>query len=142
MFEIFSGVQLIIHAGDLVDDSVITELSTIAPIEAVVVNMDPLHLGYKLGRVKLIRIGHLSIGLLHGDLSGRSFNFSRVKELFQPDRPATIVFGHLHEPVAKRANGILYFNPGSAVEPRRAIRPSCGLLAVSDRSVTGDITYL
>jgi len=142
VFEIFAGVQLILHAGDLVDDSVVAELSAVAPVEAVAGNMDPLLLGRKLGRIKLIRIGCLAIGLLHGDLNGRLVNFSLVKDLFLPNQPAAIVFGHLHEPVAKRVGEILFFNPGSAVDPRRVRRPSCGLLTISGPEVHGDIIYI
>ena len=142
IFELFAEVQLILHAGDLVDQSVIDELGVIAPVEAVAGNMDPLHLDHKLGRVKLIRIGPLSIGMLHGDIGGRAFNFNRVRELFLPEQPAAIVFGHLHEPVAKRVDGILYFNPGSAVEPRRVAKPSCGLLNIRGAEISGEIIYL
>jgi putative phosphoesterase len=105
IFELFAEVQLILHAGDLVDQSVIDELGVIAPVEAVAGNMDPLHLDHKLGRVKLIRIGPLSIGMLHGDIGGRAVHFNRVRELFLPEQPAAIVFGHLHEPVAKGLTG-------------------------------------
>ena len=142
VFEHFADVQLILHAGDLVDQSVINELGIIAPVEAVAGNMDPVHLVYKLGRLKLIKIGPLSIGLLHGDIGGRVLNFNRVRELFLPDQPTAIVFGHLHEPVAKRVDGILYFNPGSAVEPRRVAKPSCGLLTIRETEIYGEIIYL
>ena len=142
VFELFAGVQLILHAGDLVDQSVLDELSAIAPVEAVAGNMDPLHLDHRLGRLKLIRIGTLSIGMLHGDIGGRAIHFKQVRELFLPEQPAAIVFGHLHEPVVIRVDGILYFNPGSAVEPRRVAKPSCGLLNVSGTEVDGEIFYL
>ena len=142
IFELFSEVQLILHAGDLVDQSVIDELGVIAPVEAVAGNMDPIYLDHKLGRVKLIRIGPLSIGMLHGDIGGRAVHFNRVRELFLPEQPAAIVFGHLHEPVAKRVDGILYFNPGSAVEPRRVAKPSCGLLTIRGAEISGEIIYL
>lgn len=141
IFEIFTEVQLILHAGDLVDQSVIDELGVIAPVEAVAGNMDPLHLDHKLGRVKLIKIGPLAIGLLHGDIGGRAVHFNRVRDLFLPDQPAVIIFGHLHEPVNKRVDGILYFNPGSAVEPRRVAKPSCGLLTIRGMEICGEIIY-
>ncbi len=142
IFEHFAEVQLILHAGDLVDRSVIDELRVIAPVEAVAGNMDPLDLDHQLGRLKLIKIGPLSIGLLHGDLGGRAVNFTQVRELFRPVLPAAIVFGHLHEPVAKRVDAILYFNPGSAVEPRRVAKPSCGLLTIRGAEISGEIIYL
>jgi uncharacterized protein len=142
IYQLFAEVHLILHAGDLVDQAVIADLRAIAPVEAVAGNMDPLELVHKLGRLKLIRIGSLSIGLLHGDPGGRTVNFSRVRELFLPDQPAAIVFGHLHEPINKKVEGILYFNPGSAVEPRRVAKPSCGLLTISGTEIRGEILDL
>jgi hypothetical protein len=40
IFDIFKGVDLIMHAGDIVELSVLDELRTIAPVEAVAGNMD------------------------------------------------------------------------------------------------------
>ena len=40
VFDIFKGVDLILHAGDIVDLSVLDELRAIAPVEAVAGNMD------------------------------------------------------------------------------------------------------
>ncbi len=141
IFELFSGVHLILHAGDLVDQSVIDELGVLAPVEAVAGNMDPLKLKHKLGRFKIIHVGRLSIGLLHGDVSGRTVSFSQVREIFLPDMPNAIVFGHLHEPFMMRVDGILYFNPGSTAEPRRVARPSCGILTIGEAEISGEVIY-
>jgi uncharacterized protein len=142
IYQIFAGVHLILHAGDLVDQAVIDDLKVIAPVEAVAGNMDPLQLVQQLGRLKLIEVGPLSIGLLHGDLGSRVVDFRRVREIFLPDHPAAIVFGHLHEPVVRKIDGILYFNSGSAVEPRRVAKPSCGLLTINGTEISGDILDL
>ncbi|NLJ25093.1 MAG: YfcE family phosphodiesterase, partial [Firmicutes bacterium] len=40
IFIAFTGVDLILHAGDIKEWSVIQELSTLAPVEAVFGNMD------------------------------------------------------------------------------------------------------
>lgn len=139
LFEIFADVQLILHAGDLVDEKVIDELSAIAPVEAVAGNMDPPRLQQKLGRLKLIKIGRLRLGLLHGDLEGRNVVFKRITELFLPENPAAIIFGHLHEPVNKKVEQILFFNPGSAVEPRRSSLASCGRMIIRGNELNGEI---
>jgi uncharacterized protein len=142
LFRIFADVQLILHAGDLVDEQVIDELSTLAPVEAVAGNMDSFNLKQKLGRLKLIKINQLAIGLMHGDLAGRTVGSKEVAELFKPEKPQAIVFGHLHEPLNKRVEQVLFFNPGSAVEPRRGSWASCGKLRIDDNSISGEIHYL
>ncbi len=141
IFNVLAGVQLILHAGDLVDEQVIDELSALAPVEAVAGNMDPVQLQSRLGRLKLVKIGDVSIGMLHGDLGGRRLDFDYVKELFRPEEPRVIVFGHLHEPVREEHNGMLIFNPGSLVDPRRSPRPSCGRLVVDGSEISGEIIY-
>ena len=41
IFTVFKNVELILHAGDLVDPLVLSELETLAPVQAVAGNMDP-----------------------------------------------------------------------------------------------------
>lgn len=142
IFSLFDGVQLILHAGDLVDEKVLDELRALAPVEAVAGNMDPRHLHRQLGRLKLIKIGRVAVGLLHGDVGGRYVDFGAVANLFKPARPQVIVFGHLHEALNRVVDDILYFNPGSALDPRRTPLPSCGRLYLSGDSVRGEIFFL
>ncbi len=139
LFRLFEKVQLILHAGDIVEEQVIDDLEALAPVEAVAGNMDPIRLRNHLGRYKLIRLGDVSIGLLHGDFGGRSLNYDRAKAIFRPEKPQAIVFGHIHEPVAKEVKGTLFFNPGSAVDPRRDSQPSCGRLLVDGTGVSAEI---
>jgi len=141
LFRIFSDVELILHAGDLVEEAVLEEFAVLAPVEAVAGNMDPHKLTQSLGRLKLIKIGRVAIGLLHGDIEGRKVDFKQVSKLFAPETVNAIVFGHLHEPVNKKQEGILFFNPGSAVDPRRMPRPSCGRLEIRDTEISGEIFY-
>ncbi len=142
LVELFSGVQLILHAGDLVDEQIIDELKALAPVEAVAGNMDPIQLQNRLGRLKLVKIGDVSIGMLHGDLGGRNINFEQAKDFFKPEKPKAIVFGHLHEAVNKEHDGTLFFNPGSLIDPRRSPQASCGFLRIDGKQVRGEIVYL
>lgn len=139
VYENFRGVQLILHAGDLVDEKVIIELKALAPVEAVAGNMDPHPLVQRLGRLKLIRIGEVAIALLHGDLAGRRVNFEHIGQIFLPHRPRAVVFGHLHESLNSEQDGVLYFNPGSATDPRRTPRPSIGRLSIENGMIKGRI---
>lgn len=141
LFRRLQGVDLILHAGDLVDESVLRDLETVAPVEAVAGNMDPPHLHERLGRRKLLQCGALQIGLIHGDGWHRT-TLQRVEEAFAGLSPAAIVFGHSHQPLCRCSGAALLFNPGSCVDPRQARRPSYGLLHLSASGITGEIIYL
>lgn len=142
LFELLQGVELILHAGDLVDDTVLDELRALAPVEAVAGNMDPYSLHRSLGRKKLVRIGAVTVGLVHGDGS-RSNTLTRALETFRQvtPQPQAIVFGHSHRPLCRHYEGILMFNPGSATDPRRSPQPSCGFLTVEGGKINGEIVY-
>ncbi len=142
VFQLLEDAQLILHAGDLVDQVVLDELSALAPVEAVAGNMDPGHLQKRLGKVKLIKIGALSIGLLHGDFSGRRIDLEQLEGIFKPEKPGAVVFGHLHEPVSKMHRGTLFFNPGSVIDPRRRNKRSCGRLLISGNEIKGEIFFV
>lgn len=142
LYRLFAGVQLILHAGDLVVEEVLSELQVLAPVEAVAGNMDPPSLQRRLGPLKLIRVGEAHIGMVHGHRLGRRPPPEALAGLFAPHCPAAIVFGHSHAPVNMRWRDTLFFNPGSAVEPRGKPAASCGLLHVTGERVEGEIYYL
>lgn len=133
-----TGVNLILHAGDIFDLAVLRELEKIAPVTAVAGNGDPPELAEVLGRQKLFVLDGCSIGLIHGD-GVKGTTRRRAQNAF----PAAdcIVFGHSHMPCNERENGLLLFNPGSPTDRRRSPRPSYGLLSVADGIVSGAIIY-
>lgn len=135
------GVDLILHAGDLVDESVLLKLHSVAPVEAVAGNMDPPHLHEQLKRRKLLQSGGLKIGLIHGD-GMRMAARQRAEEAFRDVQPQVIVFGHSHQPRCTYSGDTLLFNPGSCVDPRWAGGPSYGILHLNSAGVTGEIIYL
>ncbi|HED23881.1 MAG TPA: metallophosphoesterase [Firmicutes bacterium] len=142
LFKALDGVDLILHCGDLVKEKIIDELAAIAPVEAVSGNMDPPELKKRLGRLKLIQIGRTAIGMLHGDITGRRVPFRHVASLFAPNKLQAVVFGHLHEPVNEEYKRMLFFNPGSAVDPRHGFSPTCGVLHVDEQKISGEIISL
>lgn len=142
LYELLENAELILHAGDLVDESVIVELQAMAPVEAVAGNMDPSSLHRSLGRQKLIRIGKVMVGLVHGDGTRKS-TAERALEAFRwvKPRPQVIVFGHSHQPLCSYLEEILMFNPGSPVDPRRSPHPSCGFLTIEGDNIRSEIVY-
>jgi uncharacterized protein len=141
LFELFAGVNLILHAGDLIDEQVIKDLSAIAPVEAVAGNLDGRDLALRLGRKKILSLSGFSIGLIHGDAGRGSKTPARALAAFNGDNVDCVVFGHSHQPYCRLENGVLLFNPGSPTDRRREPRHSCGILTLS-RDISPEILYL
>lgn len=142
LFKALDGVDLLLHAGDLVEDKILDELNSLAPVEAVAGNMDPVHLATRLGRKKVLDLSGYRIGLIHGDLvNDRQKTPQRAYEAFISDDVDCVVFGHTHQPYCREESGVLLFNPGSPTDRRREPRHSCGLLILGDR-LTAEIIYL
>lgn len=141
IFELFDGVDLILHAGDLVEEFILDELQALAPVEAVAGNMDHGGLRKKLGMDKIIRLPDLSLGIMHG--SGAPWSMpDRAFRSFKDTGVQCIVFGHSHEPFLEEREGILLLNPGSVSDPRRGSTPSCAFLYVKNGSLKGKLCPL
>jgi hypothetical protein len=138
VFDAFEGVNLILHAGDLVNYGVIEQLRRIAPVEAVAGNMDSPELRKLLPLTRIIEAGRHRIGLVHGSGS-RTGLPARVLSRFQG--VSAIVFGHSHEPLLDWKGGVLLVNPGSPAGRSGKGRPSVARLHVGEE-ITGEIVYL
>ncbi len=122
--------DLILHAGDVCEPSVLEELSAFAPLHVVLGNNDgdgvaswgaPEMLELELEGVRVAMI-HIA-----GPKQGRG---KRMRRQF----PAAdiVVFGHSHMPVDMVEDGTHLFNPGSPTDPRREPMGSYGWLELSD----------
>ncbi len=142
LFIKFDGVDLILHAGDVVEEYVLNELSAIAPVEAVAGNMDSRALHNRLGRKKILELAGYRIGLTHGDGgTDKQKTPQRALQSFEQDSVDCIIFGHSHQPYHETIHGILLFNPGSPTDRRREPRHSCGLLIV-EKTITAQLLFL
>jgi len=137
----FSGVELIIHAGDLSVLSVISELETIAPVVAVQGNVEHEEVIMKLPIKREIVVGQCKIGIVH--ILGDSAYYARTARQEFPDA-RIVVFGHSHNPYNQDHDGQLLFNPGSATDRRRQPTCSIGMLYIDDetKNVRGEIIKL
>ena len=142
LLEGLKGVDLIIHAGDLIKDYVIYELEEIAPVEAVAGNNDDEYITARFGTKKILSAGGLKIGLTHGDIGTGSTTLKRAMSVFVDEEVDCVVFGHSHIPFNEKINNILYFNPGSPTDKRRQQHFSYGILRIQDKSIWGEIRLL
>ena len=142
--EVFRGVDLILHAGDVYHPSVLDELERIAPVLVAQGDDDYEILGD--GRVKKehqLTIEGVTISLRHDEpgLGPRSV-FPEVKmepepgSYRYPRASDILVFGHSHMPELRSRDGLLIVNPGSPTFPHYTVRPgTVALLMVSQGGV-------
>lgn len=135
VIEGIKDVDLILHAGDLVEIDVLKKLENIKPVIAVAGNMDSQDLKKILHEKKVLHLEGFKIGLIHGfgppdallDLVKEEF--SKIKNL------ACVIYAHSHIPSIKTVDGIIYFNPGSPTDKTFAPYNSYGMLEIQDKIV-------
>lgn len=105
----FADCQVIIHAGDITDLSVLSCFGN-RRVYAVHGNMCNARTRVELPEHRIISIDQYTIGLSHG--TGSRFDIEdRMATLF-PDADC-IIYGHTHIPVCHRRGETLIINPGS-----------------------------
>ncbi|MGE5174474.1 MAG: metallophosphoesterase family protein [Betaproteobacteria bacterium] len=129
IYDIFKGVDLIMHAGDIVELSVLDDLSAIAPVEAVAGNMDDAEVQARLPQKKVIALGRYTVGLIHGKYR---INIQREMIRKEFDDVDLIVYGHSHTPFWGKIDGVYFLNPGSPTDKQYAPYNSVALLEVGD----------
>lgn len=112
-----SGVELILHAGDIGGQAIVDALAGIAPLIAVHGNTD---LGTPMGRAypatqRLEREG-VRITMTH--IGGRPADLARALPADPLVRPHVFIFGHTHVALLEERDGVLFLNPGAAGRPR------------------------
>lgn len=137
-FDLLRRCDLILHAGDLEDTRLISQLSRIAPVYTVRGN---IHWTYSTGTHDLdlpeavtLQLGAHTLWMTHGHLSfgytmlDKALQFARRPTLddvnrtivdrlsrVRPPEADIVVFGHSHNPWIETRDGVLYFNPGAIV---------------------------
>ncbi|MGB9741217.1 MAG: metallophosphoesterase [Candidatus Bathyarchaeia archaeon] len=142
VFEVFEKVDFIVHAGDLVDMSVIDELEQMAPVLAVYGNMDGPEVRGKLPKMNSFKIFEWKIGVMHDP--GALFGMSKMREIVKQNGFNVLVYGHTHNPSIKWEGDILFINPGSPTNPIPpfVVKPSVGLLRVTKENITPEIVQI
>jgi uncharacterized protein len=132
--EYFSDVDMILHAGDMVDLCVLKIFGG-KEIKAVCGNMDNDSVREKYPDHLLFEINGFKFLLIHG--WGSSVDIEeRISAGFKDVN--CIVYGHTHKPANHKKGGVLFFNPGSAAERYVASSRTIGILEI-DKSIKGRI---
>ncbi|HEY7487485.1 MAG TPA: metallophosphoesterase family protein [Streptosporangiaceae bacterium] len=122
--------DLILHAGDVCTAAVLDELTSYAPVRAVLGNNDGPDVAAWGAPERLeLDLDGLPVAMVHdsGQAAGRT---ARMRRWF----PAAelVVFGHSHIPLDQTGDGVRIFNPGSPTDRRRQPRGTIGLLTIED----------
>jgi len=134
---LFRGCERILHAGDLVDPSLLEGLRALAPLAVVRGNNDVDPAFHSLPEELVLPLGELRAFLVH-DLGSREHPHPRVRAALARVRPDVVVHGHSHRPGAALHAGRLYVNPGSAGPRRFSLPRTAAILGVAGRRVQVD----
>jgi putative phosphoesterase len=126
VFEVFSGVDLILHAGDVGPPEILDDLRAIAPVHAVWGNTDGFELRHALPEVLEQEIEGLSFLMVHGHQLGSPTPENLTGRW--PDA-LVIIYGHTHRPLLTLVDQVVtVMNPGGAGQRRFDLPPSVGIL--------------
>jgi putative phosphoesterase len=133
----FSGVDFIIHAGDLVDLRVL-DIFAGYEIKAVCGNMDYPSVKEELPEQLFFEIKGFKFGVIHGWGSPPGIEERILAKMGNLD---CIIYGHTHNPACHKKDGVFFFNPGSPTDKRFALNRTIGILEI-DKDITGRIINL
>lgn len=156
VLEIFSSVEIVLHAGDITELSVLQQLQEQVSLTfAVYGENDSAEVRNYLQESQVLEFKGIRIGLIHGNRDPRTEFNRRLGQVFRRspydagfvhyllsrfNGVDAIVFGHTHIPYARMHEGVFLFNPGSIV-PGRA-EASVGLFEIDARGIRGRILPL
>lgn len=139
VFKVFDKVDFIVHAGDLVQLSVIDELERLAPVLVVSGNMDGPDIQGKLPKLDSLKILDWRIGVTHNP--GARFGMRKMREIAKANGFDVLVYGHTHSSNVRWEGKVLFINPGSPTDPSPPFlaKPTVALLRVTKENITPQI---
>ena len=130
----FKKVDLIVHAGDIGDETVIARLEKIAPVLAVRGNMDYGNWTHQLPSTEIIEIGHMALAVTH--------IANRLNENPKKAGYKAVISGHTHRPDVFEKDGITFINPGSASYPKLGHPGSAALIHIKGADLSVEFIRL
>jgi putative phosphoesterase len=131
LFELFAGVDHILHAGDIGSPGVVLQLGKIAPVTAVMGNCD---LGDGFRETEVVVLGGRRFVVRH-EVDVRCTE-GELDTLLRRARPDVVVFGHTHRPFIERMGNVLLFNPGYGGKQRFSLPRSVGILRSDEAGIS------
>ncbi len=152
IIDVFQGVDLILHAGDVVTLPILRQLEAIAAVTAVQGNMDMPGVRLNLPVKMVIEAEGHQIGLIHGhgvpnpdQVLASPLDYPAMHDYllseFHDEKVDCIVYGHTHQAHLESYRGVLIINPGSATRGRGP-QATVGTLTVDREGMRGEIIQL
>ena len=129
--------DLILHAGDLMDPTLLEDLAAYAAVRAVRGNLDPPEA--RLPETLQFEFGGVTIAMIH-DSGRKQGRHNRMRRRYPGAR--VVVFGHSHIPWLEDEGGLLLLNPGSPTNRRRQPEHTFALLRVGGGKVRAEMLAL
>ncbi len=130
VMEVFEGVDLILHAGDIFIVPVLDELEAIAPVLAARGDDDYRVRDERVQEVQTLTVNGLTLYLIHSSQHWARDIIEHPEQHDLEKAPDIVVFGHTHRDTVMTVNKSLLVNPGSPTFPNYQLRP--GTVALLD----------
>lgn len=141
--EVFSGVDLILHAGDIFVASVIDELHNIAPVVAARGDDDYGIFDDRIDEVQQLTLDGLHLYAIHSSRYWARSIILKPEDHDLEKAPDIVVYGHTHRETVERIGKSLLVNPGSATFPEYQLRlGTVGLLTIDNGRADASIIKL
>ncbi|WP_409484632.1 metallophosphoesterase family protein [Arsenicicoccus dermatophilus] len=139
--EPLAAADLVLHAGDVCEPSVLDTLAAYAPVHVVLGNNDGADVAaWGATETLELELGGVLVAMIH-DAGPRGGRAARMHRRFPQAR--LVVYGHSHIPLDEPEGPVHLFNPGSPTDRRRQPVGTYGLLELTGgRVVRSEIVPL
>lgn len=122
--------DLIIHAGDNVDDAEYIYYATDVKVKCVKGNCDPYNMD---GHYELtFSANNKNFFVCHGHSHDVKMGIDSLYRFAKDNNIDFVVFGHTHIPIYETIDNITFINPGSLAYPRGGSDKSFGILTIDN----------
>ncbi|MBD3195670.1 MAG: YfcE family phosphodiesterase [Candidatus Lokiarchaeota archaeon] len=137
-------IDFLFHLGDFTQAKVYSDLIELFGKDKVIAiagNMDDNELSKSLPSSRDLTLYGYKIFLTHG-FGGPKGVIRRLNNHYDLSQYDIVVFGHIHKPVNKKKDKILYINPGSPTDKRFTDVNTYGILRLSEIKADFNLIYL
>lgn len=132
--QVLRGSDLIIHAGDVGSETIVSALGELAPVYAVRGNVDTGAWAYALPLTETLEVEGVALFVHHGHLP--------LEPDLLPQSRGVVISGHSHRPSIEMHTGVLHLNPGSAGRKRFRLPVSLAQLVIDGYQAEATLVYL
>ena len=145
VYDAFTGVDHILHAGDLHTLEVVDELGKLAPTIVSRGNGDAGIVDARIEETWTLEWEGVRVAMIHhfptpGKKPAEGIE-AKIERLFDQGRPNVIIFGHTHAESIQLHNDVLLINPGSPTLPQNQTTRmgTVGMLEIYAGEVTASL---